>query len=504
MGTFKETLAEGEEGAFHLGPERPRVYFDLSPEDKERSQGNNARGTVATGNGEAQDRVGNVNSGQARQIKCYNSNGGQDNTVDEVVDELPVQDLALNVDNVFQADECDAFNVDVDEAPTTQTMFMANLSSVDLVYDEAGPPYDSDILFEVYDHDNYQDVVCEHHEVHEMNDDVQSNCVVDSDAKYTGDCNMIPYDQNNREVHLDYLKHLKESIATLRKIVEEARIKRPLDRSLASACLYTKHSQEILEYVVDTWDRSRLRNFMKKFIKTVKFGNDHFGAIMGYEDYVIGDSVISRGTMWKDLDTISSLLGNFVILILKLPSGSTHVMFEIQMSVNGKKYILVIVDDYSRFTWVKFLRSNDETSEFVTKFLITPQQNGVVERQNRTLVEAAQTMLIFSKALMFLWAAAVATACSCPFSRYTFSTTIDQDAPSPSHSLSSSKLQPPISHQGVAAGSTIIEDNPFAHADNNPFVNVFALEPSSEASSSEDASSAESTYVTQPHNHLRK
>ncbi|GKA72833.1 retrovirus-related pol polyprotein from transposon TNT 1-94 [Tanacetum coccineum] len=57
---------------------------------------------------------------------------------------------------------------------------------------------------------------------------------------------------------------------------------------------------------------------------------------------------------------------------------------------------------------------------------------------------------------------------------------------------------------GVAAGSTIIEDNPFAHASNDPFVNVFALEPSFEASSSGDVYSAESTYVTQPHHHLRK
>ncbi|GJV88707.1 retrovirus-related pol polyprotein from transposon TNT 1-94 [Tanacetum coccineum] len=123
-------------------------------------------------------------------------------------------------------------------------------------------------------------------------------------------------------------------------------------------------------------------------------------------------------------------------------------------SINGKKYILVIVDDYSRFTWVKFLRSKDETPEFVINFLKqiqvglnktvryirtdngtefvnqvmskyyegvgifhqksvprTPQQNGVVERRNRTLVEAARTMLIFSKAPMFLWAEAVATAC---------------------------------------------------------------------------------------------
>ncbi|GJU31422.1 retrovirus-related pol polyprotein from transposon TNT 1-94 [Tanacetum coccineum] len=123
-------------------------------------------------------------------------------------------------------------------------------------------------------------------------------------------------------------------------------------------------------------------------------------------------------------------------------------------SINGRKYILVIVDDYSRFTCVKFLRSNDEFLAFVIKFLKmiqvclnatvrnirtdngtefvnqtlrtyyedvgishqtpvarTPQQNVVVERQNRTLVEAARTMLIFSNALLFLWEEAVATAC---------------------------------------------------------------------------------------------
>ncbi|GJU37939.1 putative ribonuclease H-like domain-containing protein [Tanacetum coccineum] len=44
-------------------------------------------------------------------------------------------------DDVFEADQCDAFDSDVDEAPTTQTMFMANLSSKDPIYDEAGPSY---------------------------------------------------------------------------------------------------------------------------------------------------------------------------------------------------------------------------------------------------------------------------------------------------------------------------------------------------------------------------
>ncbi|GKA31896.1 hypothetical protein Tco_0718263, partial [Tanacetum coccineum] len=121
--------------------------------------------------------------------------GGQDNAIDEDVDEQPVQDLALNVDNVFQADDCDAFDSDVDEAPMAQTMFMANLSSVDPVYDEAGPSYDSDILSEVHDHDHYQDAICEHHEEHKMHDDVQPTYVVDSHANYTSDSNMIPYDQ---------------------------------------------------------------------------------------------------------------------------------------------------------------------------------------------------------------------------------------------------------------------------------------------------------------------
>ncbi|GKE11048.1 hypothetical protein Tco_1414599 [Tanacetum coccineum] len=61
-----------------------------------------------------------------------------------------------------------------------------------------------------------------------------------------------PRHRNNREVHLDYLKHLKKSVATLREIIEEDRVEKPLDSSLASACLYTKHSSELLEYVIGT------------------------------------------------------------------------------------------------------------------------------------------------------------------------------------------------------------------------------------------------------------
>ncbi|GJV79024.1 retrovirus-related pol polyprotein from transposon TNT 1-94 [Tanacetum coccineum] len=119
----------------------------------------------------------------------------QDNAIDEDVDEQPVQDLALNVDNVFQADDCDAYDYDVDEALTAQTMFMANLSSADPIYNEAGPSYDSDILSEVHHHDHFQDAICEHHEEHRMQDDVQPSYVVHSHADYTSDSNMTSYDQ---------------------------------------------------------------------------------------------------------------------------------------------------------------------------------------------------------------------------------------------------------------------------------------------------------------------
>ncbi|GKD25125.1 hypothetical protein Tco_1231339, partial [Tanacetum coccineum] len=84
------------------------------------------------------------------------------------------------------------------------------------------------------------------------------------------------------------------------------------------------------------------------------------------------------------------------------------------------------------------------------------------------------------------------------------STTIDQDAPSLSHSPSSSALQSPSLHQGVAAESPLIEDNPFSPIDNDHFINVFAPEPRSETSSYGDLSSTESPYVSQTLHHLGK
>nr|GEZ05887.1 reverse transcriptase domain-containing protein [Tanacetum cinerariifolium] len=234
MGTFQETLFEGNEDALHLGPDEPRVYSDLSPKEKERYnadiratnillqglpkdiytlinhytdandiwdnvkmlmegseltkedresqlvQVNNTRGAGVAGYEGAQNRVGNANSEYFKDKMLLMQ--AQENGV--ALDEEHLLFIVGGQDN------------DVDEdASTAQTMFMANLSFADHVYDEAGLSYDSNILSEVHDHDHYQDAVCEHHKVHEMHEDVQRNYVVDSHADYTSDSNMILYDQ---------------------------------------------------------------------------------------------------------------------------------------------------------------------------------------------------------------------------------------------------------------------------------------------------------------------
>ncbi|GKC75514.1 retrovirus-related pol polyprotein from transposon TNT 1-94, partial [Tanacetum coccineum] len=138
-----------------------------------------------------------------------------------------------------------------------------------------------------------------------------------------------------------------------------------------------------------TGDRSLLRNFIKKFMGTVRFGNDS----LGHNLFSVGQ--FSDGDHYKLELLHMDLCGPMRVAL-----------------INEKKYILVIVDDYSRYTWVYFLHSKDKTPEIIKKFIAQAQlnykakQNGVIERRNRTLVEAARTMLIFSQLPEFLWAEA--------------------------------------------------------------------------------------------------
>nr|GEY00917.1 uncharacterized mitochondrial protein AtMg00810-like [Tanacetum cinerariifolium] len=920
-------------------------------------QGINPRGGSAAGYGGAQNRVGNVNQGQARPgqartVKCYNCNGiknevaldakqllflagGQDNAFDDDVDEQPARDLALNVDNVFQADDCDAFDSDVDEAPTAQTMFMANLSSADPVTDEAGPSYDSNILSEIPDHEHYQDAPCAHHEghvtydspalyngheiikdnhapaivhntedaleiaeitrkkmnakinnpecvtrkvkitphdyskenflatftpqkqltpeqifwsndlmklksealkertkvsrpikalivitptgltegergfeqtkecylkevilffktlkdnfegiqkaltkeikemkdvfeeleaevaqgavdrkhdaiklknlliandnlifeclsqkvfcvatnselnvarfteMHVANTTVEARCLAleaelanlrntnnhdnqkelinhfsklettDSQipkltdqvthlqaqndlfraendkikqhykdlydsikiirAKHieqvtkltTKNVNLktsvskdqvkpqvlarkrhaidaepiVPRLRNNRDAHLYYLRHLKESVKTIRDIVEEAKVVRPLDRSIVSACRYTKHSQELLEYAIGTCPQGSQQrakqlaypplirkkqvtiakpsdksdSTIHRHVVTVKsqqtnvpvppstgvnirFGNDHFGAILGYGDYVIGNSVISRVYYVEGLGHNLFFVGQFCdsdlevafqkhscyvrdtdgVELIKGSRGSNLYTISIEDMMKSSPICLLskasknkswlwhrrlnhlnfgTINDLARKDLVRGLprlkfekdhlcstcqlgKSKKHTHKPKAENINLEISSGLVSNSVPATPYAPPT----NKELEILFQpmfdeylepphadrpVPTAQAEQAPVNSAgtPLSTAIDQDAPTLSISPSSSALQSHSLHQGVAAEPNPMEDHTIAPVDNNPFVNVFAPEPHSEASSSRDLSSTESPYM---------
>ncbi|GKD55829.1 hypothetical protein Tco_1289216, partial [Tanacetum coccineum] len=119
-----------------------------------QNQRNFARGAGATGNKRAQNRAGNANAGQGKPIKCYNS---QENGA--VLDEEEL---------LFLADECDAFDSDVKDESTAQSIFMTNLSSTGPANLQVGPSNAS--------------ILSEKH-------------VIDSNGADMGNSNVIPYEQ---------------------------------------------------------------------------------------------------------------------------------------------------------------------------------------------------------------------------------------------------------------------------------------------------------------------
>ncbi|GKD22903.1 retrovirus-related pol polyprotein from transposon TNT 1-94 [Tanacetum coccineum] len=251
-----------------------------------------------------------------------------------------------------------------------------------------------------------------------------------------------------------------------------------------------------------TGNLSLLRNFIEKFIGTVRFGNDHFALITGYGDYNLeGDDLLTGSREFNlytisisefsylNFGTINQLTSKDVVDgLLKFKYDKDHLYLACEQgkskkasfpptlvpstesklellhmdlcgpmrveSINGKKYILVFVDDYSRYTLVYFLRTKDEAPDMIINFINqvqrtlkaqilkirtdngtefkneklrsfyaklgivhhtsiarTPQQTSVFKCRNHTLVEVARTMLIFSKSSEFLWAKAIAIAC---------------------------------------------------------------------------------------------
>nr|GEZ18075.1 copia protein [Tanacetum cinerariifolium] len=117
-------------------------------------------------------------------------------------------------------------------------------------------------------------------------------------------------------------------------------------------------------------NRALLTNFVEKFLGTVRFGNNDFVVIAGYGDVVIGSMTIKKVNYVEDL-----LTGN--------RSSNLYTIALNEVALNSLACLIA---------------KNAE-------------QNGVVERRNQTLVEAARTMLTFANLPMFLWAEAIAAAC---------------------------------------------------------------------------------------------
>ncbi|GJS57446.1 hypothetical protein Tco_0652230 [Tanacetum coccineum] len=195
--------------------------------------------------------------------------GGQTNMFDDDVDEEPVQDLALNEDNIFQADQCDAFNFDVDEASTAHTMFMANLSSADPIYDEASPSYDLDILSEVQDHDNYQDAVCEHHEYVKDNKEqaIQSNV-----SSVPNDAYMMIIKEMHEQAAQCVSANEQHKVVNASLIAELARYKEQVELYERRAKFeLSEHEQKIYEQLrIIITDRNNKEEILKRELHFVK------------------------------------------------------------------------------------------------------------------------------------------------------------------------------------------------------------------------------------------
>nr|GEW94926.1 retrovirus-related Pol polyprotein from transposon 17.6 [Tanacetum cinerariifolium] len=153
-----------------------------------------------------------------------------------------------------------------------------------------------------------------------------------------------------------------------------------------------------------------LKNFVEKFLGTVRFGNNDFVVIAVYRDVVIGSMTLKKvyyvegvghnlfsvrqfcdkglevafrkstcffqnedGVDLLSVDCSSNL---YTIALNEVASNSsTCLLAKASSFINGKRHVLVVVDDYSRYTCVLFLHSKDEASEVIISFIKKTQVN---------------------------------------------------------------------------------------------------------------------------------
>nr|GEV52342.1 retrovirus-related Pol polyprotein from transposon TNT 1-94 [Tanacetum cinerariifolium] len=277
-----------------------------------------------------------------------------------------------------------------------------------------------------------------------------------------------------------------------------------------------------------TGDRSQLINFEQKFLGTVKFGNDHVAKIMGYDDYKIGNVTISRVYFVEGIGHNLFSVGQFCDSDLEV-AFCQHTCF-----IRNLDGVDLLTGSRGNNLYTLSLKKYDGVGiSHETSVARSPQQNDVIERRNRTIIEAART--ISGPALNEMTPATISSglvqklSSSTPYvlpSRNDWdllfqlmfdellnpppsvdpqapeviapivdvfppvqvdstgspsSTTVDQDAPSPSKSQTTPETQSSVIPQDVEED---IHDIEVAHMRNDPLFNVPILEFTSAQSSS--------------------
>ncbi|GJU00788.1 copia protein [Tanacetum coccineum] len=246
-----------------------------------------------------------------------------------------------------------------------------------------------------------------------------------------------------------------------------------------------------------TGDCSRLRNFVKKFIGTVRFRNDHFGAIMGYGDYVIGDSVISRVYYVEGLGHNLFSVGQFCDSDLEV-AFRKHTCYvrdtdgvELIKGSHGSNLYTISVEDMMKSSPIYLLSKASKNKSWLWHRRLNYLNFGTINDLARKDLHLSP--LDNSKDSPIeptLSKRRNLTLCALC---YPINDSEDLGKLQPTADIGIFVGYAP-SRKGV--DSTLMEDNPFAHVDNHPFINVFAPEPSSEASSSVDLISTRKQLAT--------
>ncbi|GKC90917.1 retrovirus-related pol polyprotein from transposon TNT 1-94 [Tanacetum coccineum] len=226
---------------------------------------------------------------------------------------------------------------------------------------------------------------------------------------------------NNRTADSAYIKHTQEEAAVLRDLVEHVNANYPLDQPLEFSYRYTKQIQDLLSNISKTCPS--INNSGKKLVavtiknkdKRVRFlepvtssGNTKTTSSSNLVSNkpTLSSTGVRPSTSASGLQPTSNTKKD---KIQRTPSNTTKNKVEVHpkrtlwptTTDNGTEFVNQTLREYYEKVGI-----SHET--FVAR---SPQQNGVVERRNRTLIEASRTMLIYAKAPLFLWPEAVATAC---------------------------------------------------------------------------------------------